>query len=147
MNHKKHGMSRTKLHGKWCDMRKRCTNKNNPDYKHYGERGIKVCEEWDSFENFRDWSLKNGYKDDLQIDRIDVNKGYFPENCRFVTRKENLLNRRNTVTAEINGCTKPLVEWAEIYGISRMAIRWRYNNGDRDEFLVRPPRKYCRGRV
>jgi hypothetical protein len=80
----KHGMKYTRLYEKWNHMLERCRNPKNPSYKRYGGRGISVCDEWkESFENFRDWALNNGYDDSLSIDRIDVNGNYCTENCKF----------------------------------------------------------------
>ena len=83
----------------WRSMKQRCHNPNNARYKDYGGRGITVCDEWlNSFEAFYKWSLSSGYRDDLSIDRIDNDKGYFPENCRWATAVEQYHNKRNTVT-------------------------------------------------
>ena len=91
-----------RLYNIWKNMRKRCNNPNNIRYKDYGGRGIKICNEWDNFEEFKDWSLANGYSDNLEIDRIDNNKGYSPDNCRWVTTKTNNRNRRNTAVIIID---------------------------------------------
>ena len=91
----KHGMSRTRIYITWRNMRVRCTNPKDKRYASYGGRGITVCEEWNTFEPFRDWAIANGYRDDLTIDRIDTNGNYEPSNCRFITRAENNKNRRN----------------------------------------------------
>src|SRR3989304_6697302 len=91
----KHGESHTRLYDVWSDMKKRCLNPKNQAYKDYGGRGIKVCNEWLEFIPFRDWSLANGYKEDLQINRILNDGNYEPSNCDFLTPKENSRHRRN----------------------------------------------------
>lgn len=100
----------------------RCENPNREKYKDYGGRGIKVCSEWHQANNFVLWALSNGYKKGLQIDRIDNNGDYCPENCRFTTPKENSRNRRNTKRLTINGETKTVVEWCEQLGLSQYTV-------------------------
>lgn len=122
-----HGYSSThpKLFGTWETMRSRCNNPARDKYKDYGGRGIKVCDEWNnSAEAFCKWALNNGYKEGLQIDRIDNNGNYEPSNCRFVTPKQNSRNRRNTVTLTINGETKCIAEWCESIKISPYTVYW-----------------------
>ena len=101
--HTTHGMRRTRLYGVWRDMLARVgVYKGAPEKvkRLYQDRGITVCDEWLVFENFRDWALSHGYKEGLQIDRVNNDAGYSPENCRWVTPKENTNNRRNTICLE-----------------------------------------------
>lgn len=124
----KHGMSMPysehyKIYLVWNGMISRCYNKNKERYSDWGGRGIEVCEEWrDGPVVFKDWCLQNGYQDGLQIDRIDNEKGYSPENCRFVTVKNNALNRRNSVIIEYRGVKKGIEEWASMLGINRACL-------------------------
>ena len=92
---RKHGGFGTRLYRIWIGMKDRCFNKNGSNYYAYGAKGIVVCDEWkNSFEAFRSWALENGYEDTLTLDREDNDKGYYPDNCRWATSKEQLLNRR-----------------------------------------------------
>jgi len=97
---KKHGGSRReRLYRVWCSMRNRCENPYDKNYEYYGGRGIKVCAEWADYAAFREWALSNGYNPDAPhgqctLDRIDVNRGYCPDNCRWVDMKAQANNRR-----------------------------------------------------
>lgn len=93
----KHGFIDHKLYKVWQEMKKRCSIKTNPNYHNYGGRGITVCKEWLDPETFIKWSLKNGWKQGLHIDRTDNNGSYTPENCRFVTAKVNMSNVRSNI--------------------------------------------------
>lgn len=123
----KHGLRYTKAHKVWTDMLERCRNKNKHNYKNYGGRGIKVCEEWKSVVNF--------YRDmgepptGTTLDRIDVNKGYYKENCRWATPKEQANNTRTNRFIFFKGETKTLSQWCEFLGISKAAVNWRFSRG------------------
>lgn len=91
-----HGYFGTRIYNIWSKMKARCSNPNVDSYKNYGGMGISVCEEWQDFVCFKDWALLNGYKDNLQIDRIENDKDYEPGNCRFVTGTMNNQNKRTT---------------------------------------------------
>ncbi len=91
----KHGESKTKLFGVWHSVKNRIFYKKQKDYKNYGGRGITICPEWtESYIVFRDWALSHGYQEGLEIDRIDPDGNYEPNNCRWVTSKENMRNRK-----------------------------------------------------
>lgn len=110
-----HGMKGTRLYRIYYGMLNRCYNKNDAEhYKQYGERGIKVCDEWlDDNTTFFDWAINNGYRDDLTIDRIDNNKSYSPDNCRWISTYEQNKNRSCSILVNYNDETKTINEWIE----------------------------------
>lgn len=110
-----HGMSHTRIHDIWCGINKRCDNPKSSVYKYYGGKGITICNEWRSFQSFYDWSMANGYNDDLTLDRIDPKGNYEPSNCRWVTMKEQCNNKANCHRLTYNGKTQTLSQWADEY--------------------------------
>lgn len=116
-----------RLYRIWCGMKQRCYNKNSKAYKDYGERGIQVCENWiDNYREFERWALKNGYNDDLTIDRIDNNGNYEPCNCRWATRLQQNKNRRNNVYITYNGNKILLKDYAEKNNIDYKCLHSKY---------------------
>lgn len=141
----KHGFSKTKLFSVYQGMQSRCNNIKNNMYKHYGGRGISVCDEWsgeNGFINFYNWSMSNGYKEGLQIDRINNEGNYCPKNCRWVTCRENLMNKSNTLFYEYKGEKMTLQEWATKSGISYKRLRARIKEcgWDFEKAIVTPIR-------
>ena len=125
----KHKSSKTRLFRIWQYMKGRCYNKKNTAYSYYGGRGIIVCEEWkESFETFQEWAFTNGYNETLTLDRINPDKNYSPDNCRWVDRKTQMRNRRNTLNFTINGVTKDLATWCEEYNVPYERTRHRVVN-------------------
>lgn len=121
-----HGMSHTRLHNIWLTMRQRCEKPNSSGYYKYGAKGISVCEEWNNFENFRDWAFTNGYQDDLTIDRINPCGNYEPSNCRWVSQKIQQNNRSNNVHLTYKGETRAIAEWSKLTGIPLHILYDRY---------------------
>lgn len=127
-----HGLSNTRIYRQYKGMKNRCYDKNRNCYKHYGGRGIKVCDEWlgeNGFINFYDWSMKNGYSDELTIDRINVNGNYEPSNCRWATIEQQANNRRNNLRYTLNGITMTASEWAKYSGINYGTLISRLQSG------------------
>lgn len=109
-------------------MKQRCYNPKNKRYKNYGGRGIKICDEWLNNPNlFFEWALANGYNYTLTIDRIDCNKGYEPNNCRWVTQKFQQNNRTNNRIITYKGKSQTLSQWCEELGIPYSKMKHRVN--------------------
>ena len=133
--HQTHGMTDSRLYHIWSGMKRRC--KIN---QRYINRGITVCDEWIySFEKFADWAMKNGYSDDLTLDRFDNNRGYFPENCRWVNMKVQENNRSNNRHITYGGKRYTISELADKLSIASATILWRINHGwSNDELALTP---------
>lgn len=122
-----HGKRHEKIYYVWYDMIRRCEKETDKSYKNYGARGISVCEEWHDPCKFFEWADKSGYKHGLELDRIDVNGNYCPENCRWITSLENNNNRRNNVFISMNGEEHTISEWCRILGVT--AKKFNYHRG------------------
>ena len=119
----------TRLYNIWKNMRQRCLNSNHPEYKYYGGNGITICSEWDEFVEFKAWALANGYTDLLTIERINLDDGYNPINCKWIPKGEQSSNKRDTVLMTINGISKPITIWCKEYGIGYKAVKKRMSKG------------------
>lgn len=122
-----HGMTDTPIYRKWSMMKTRCNNPKRDHYQWYGGKGIKVCNEWLNFENFYSWAMTNGYRDDLTIERIDINKGYEPSNCKWIPLKQQAFNKTNTRRLTFNGKTQSLTEWSIELGWKPWVLSTRLN--------------------
>lgn len=139
---KTHGMYGTRIHKIFRKMTERCYSKNYPEKHLYSERGITICDEWkDNFNAFYEWSMQNGYQDNLSIDRIDNNLGYSPQNCRWADKYQQANNKRNNVVIEHNGMTKTLAEWAKYLGLTYATLQNRRRKGKSIEEILNPIKK------
>jgi uncharacterized beta-barrel protein YwiB (DUF1934 family) len=124
MGVKIHGLSKTRQWNIWVNMKQRCDNKKTKAYLRYGARKINYDKKWKSFIIF--WrDMKDGYKDSLTLERIDNNKGYSKNNCKWATYKEQANNTKNTTFYTIDDETKSLHEWAEYYKINPTTVYYR----------------------
>ena len=122
----KHGKRQSRLYSIWANMKNRCHLESSTEYKRYGARGIRVCEEWrNNFQSFYDWAMANGYQENLTLDRIYNNGDYEPSNCRWATSKEQGRNTRRTRYLTCNGRTQCIADWADETGLSQSLIRQR----------------------
>ena len=130
----KHGKSNTRLYSIWRSMKSRCNSKNNTNYSNYGGRGIKVCDEWlQDFMNFYNWAISSGYKDNLTIDRIDVNGNYEPSNCRWATIKEQNNNTRRNHYVDYKGEKVTISELSKLLNINKNTLWHRINAKKKEE--------------
>lgn len=123
----KHGRYNSKEYHVWEAMIQRCQNPNNPRYSDYGGRGITFCESWRDFTNFISEMGDAPHKHSL--DRIDNNKGYCKENCRWVDSKTQQRNMRRNVLFEINGVKKCRKDWCDHFGVNYSTARYRQRSG------------------
>ena len=125
-----HGATYSRLYNIWCTMKQRCEHPIKEKHvKDYKNRGITVCAEWHDFAVFQKWAFENGYKDNLSIDRIDNNKGYYPENCRWADNITQANNKRNNVLITYNNKTQTIAQWARELGIKYNCLDERLRKG------------------
>lgn len=139
----KHGMRNERLYNIWSHMKARCSNEKTAQYADYGGRGIKVCDEWLSFKSFSEWALNNGYRDDLTIDRIDVDKGYSPDNCRWANIEQQANNKRNTAYITVDGVKMSIADWQRRIG--KNTLYARKHMGHTEEQLIKYIKEQIKG--
>ena len=135
------GESKKELYRHYRSMKSRCSP-NYHNHNVYYDKGIRVCDEWnkpDSYPIFREWALKNGYKDGLSLDRINNDLGYSPDNCRWATMKEQQNNRSDNAVISYKGETHTLKEWSEILGLTYGMLKVRHRRGWKVPELFQPP--------
>ena len=143
MSHERHGDTGTRLYRIWKSMKCRCTDTNHPTFKYYGARGITVTEEWkNSYSTFKRWAMSHGYSDTLELERIDVNSGYSPSNCKWISHYEQTLNRRDTLYVTIGDVTMKLRDFCCVHSLSVNTVNnWRYLNILEDKLSERIGRR------
>lgn len=151
---KTHGLSGSRFYGTWKSMKKRCNRSSQMNWKYYGGRGIKYISDWEIFENFKedmyDSYLKHSGKYGIKnttLDRIDVDKNYSAQNCRWVDMKYQCENKRNTVLIEYNGKKKTSRGWANQYSIKRQTLEKRLKLGWTVEESLTTPVRYMKNNV
>ena len=141
---KTHGGSKERLYHVWQGIKNRCENENSPEYKNYGGRGIKICEEWHDYANFREFMFLKGYdpnapKGECTIERIDINGDYEPANCTIITLSKQQRNKTSNKYLTLGGESKSVVEWAEELGVSSNVLYARIYTGMTDEEILTTP--------
>lgn len=133
---------RERLYSIFHNMKSRCYLPSFSRYNYYGGRGIKICKNWKlNFNSFYEWAIQNGYKKGLTIDRIDNDKDYSPENCRWVAFKEQNNNTRKNHYYTYKNETKSISQWADIYGLHRCVLNNRIRRGWSFEQAIKTPTK------
>lgn len=140
-----HGLSsgrkrKSRLYRAWTNMKSRCNNDKTPKFKNHGGRGISVCDQWKDYINFHLWATENGYKDNLSLERIDNDKGYSPENCKWATCSEQNINKRTNRIVTVDGISRTVKEWSIVTGAKQPTLHARLNDyGWGDEKTIKTP--------
>lgn len=122
--------TKRRLSNIWKNMIHRCYNKNDKYYEYYGGKGVTVCHSWKrSFASFCVWALMNGYQNDLTLERIDLDKNYTPENCKWTTYYEQSRNKSQTVKVNILGIEKCFKDWCHTFGVKPDTAYARMSRG------------------
>lgn len=123
-----------RLNSIWANMKRRCYNSKSTSYQYYGKKGIKVCDEWkNNFRVFQDWAYENGYDEKLTIERIDNNKGYSPDNCRWASSFEQHNNMSTNRSITYNGVIyHSTSEFCRKYNLNYNKFRQMYNRYNKD---------------
>ena len=133
----KHGKCNNRLYKIYQMMKDRCYNKNSTSYKYYGARSITICDEWlNGFDVFYNWAMNNGYRDDLTLDRVDLNGNYEPDNCQWATPKQQANNRRNNVELTYANKTQTMKQWSETLKIPYGTFLSRHNRNNSVEHIL-----------
>lgn len=126
-----------KLYMSWYNAKLRCYDKTGSKYKSYGARGIRLCDEWlNNFQAFHDWAINNGYRDGLTLERIDVDGNYEPDNCKWITIKEQAYNKQDTISISFNNNSYPLATWNHILALGKNTCHVRHKLGWQTEKLL-----------
>ena len=129
----------------WIGMICRCRYPSNFGYKWYGGRGIRVCDEWmKSFDLFEKWAIENGYRHGLQLDRINTDGNYSPDNCRFITPRENSNNKRNNHIVVYNGEKMTVADLCRTVGVPYARTFQRLKKGMSVEDSIKKPTRYTK---
>lgn len=125
MAKRKYNIINRRIYVCWWNMKSRCDCCGRRDSKYYHDKGITYCDDWELYENFQEWAIKNGYNDNLTLDRINNSLPYCPENCRWVTMDEQQKNKSNCLYFTYNNEVKTLSEWARYFGVNRTTLHDR----------------------
>ena len=136
--HNKHNLAGAPIYNSWCNMKSRCENPQNDCYHHYGGRGIKICDKWQTFKGFYD-DMGLSYKEGLTIERVDTNGDYRKDNCRWATMQEQSQNKRSNRVFTVDGRTDILKNLCEIYNINYHTAYGRMLKGLPIDVILKSP--------